>query len=331
MYEPGKRGHLFIINPKSFPRKGELQDFVARLEGYFRSNRIPGLLYHVSRYPRDAISVVRKYLGLAGQDTTVRVYAAGGDGITFDCLNGLVGMPNAELAIMPFGGGSDFVRAFGEEYYGRFRDVALQVSAPAIPTDIIHCGNNYALNFCTVGQESAAVIRTTPLSKRFERIRFMFPGLASLFYTLGGIAAVFDKSLCGQRYEIQADGLDYSGRYNAINVANGPCYGSGKSPVATAVPDDGFLDMLVTRKLGSLKTLGIMPGYLRGKYYKYPKTCFLRRVKKITIRSESPLLVNMDGETFFDSRVTIELIPRAIKIAAVDNLAYRRRAEFRET
>jgi diacylglycerol kinase family enzyme len=331
MNDHGKREHFFIVNPKSFPRKGEMDAFISGVEKYFRDNRVSGLFYHVSRYPRDAISVIRKYLGLAGPDTTVRVYAAGGDGITFDCLNGIVGLPNAELAIMPFGGGSDFVRAFGGEYYDRFRDVALQVTAPAIPTDIIHCGNNYSLNFCTVGMETAAVIRTIPLNKRFEKVRLMFPGITSLFYTLGGVAAAFDKNICGQRYDLQADGTDYSGRYNAINVANGPCYGSGKSPVATAVPDDGFLDMLVTRKMGTLKTLGVMPGYLRGKYYKFPKTCFLRRVKKITIRSESPLLVNMDGEIFFDSRVTIELIPRAIKIAAVDNLAYRRRAEFRET
>jgi diacylglycerol kinase family enzyme len=331
MYEPGKRGHLFIINPRSFPRKGELRDFISHLEGHFRNNRIPGLLYHVSRYPRDAIGVVRKYLGLAGPETTVRVYAAGGDGIVFDCLNGLVGMPNAELAIMPFGGGSDFVRAFGEEYYNRFRDVALQVAAPVIPTDIIHCGNNYALNFCTVGQESAAVIKAIPLSKRFEWARTMFPGLTSLFYTLGGIAAAFDKSLNGQRYEIRADGLDYSGRYNDINVANGPCYGSGKNPVATAMPDDGLLDMLVVRKMGPFQVLRLMPHYLQGEYYKYPRACFLRRIKKITIRSESPLLVNMDGEAFFDSRITIEIIPQAIKMVSVDNLAYRRRAEFRET
>jgi diacylglycerol kinase family enzyme len=325
-----KREHFFIINPRSFPRKGEMEAFISGVEKHFRDNRVSGLFYHVSRYPRDAISVVRKYLGLAGPETTVRVYAVGGDGIVFDCLNGIVGLPNAELAIMPFGGGSDFVRAFGGEHYHAFRDTALQVTAPAIPTDIIHCGNNYALNFCTVGQESAAVIYAFPLNKRFEKARLMFPALTSLFYSLGGIAAAFDKTLHGQRYDLRADGTDYSGRYNDINVANGPFYGSGKTPVATAVPDDGFLDMLVVRNMGPLQVLRLMPRYLRGEYYKYPKACFLRRVKKITIRSESPLLVNMDGEAFFDSRLTIEIIPRAVKIAAVNNLAYQRRAEFRE-
>jgi diacylglycerol kinase family enzyme len=326
----GKREHFFIINPRSFPRKGEQEGIISQIESHFAANRIPGLFYHVSRYPRDAISVLRKYLSLTEPETVVRVYAVGGDGIVFDCLNGIVGLPNAELAILPYGGGSDFIRAFGDSHYEYFRDIKLQVEAPAIPTDIIHCGNNYALNFCSVGQESAAVMKAIPLNKRFEKIRLMFPGLHSLFYTLGGIAASFDKKLCGQHYELRADGLDFSGRYNNINVANGPCYGAGKSPVPTAVPDDGFLDMMLVRKLGPLKVLHFMPRYLRGDYYKYPKVFLLRRVKKITIRSEEPLLVNMDGEAFFDSRVTIEIIPRAVRIAAVNNAAYRQRAEFRE-
>jgi diacylglycerol kinase family enzyme len=330
MSEPNKREHLFIINPKSFRRKGELEGFISQAEDHFRDNRIPGLFYHVSRYPRDAISVIRKYLGVAGPAATVRVYAVGGDGIVFDCLNGIVGLPNAELAIMPFGGGSDFIRAFGDERYDSFRDIALQVAAPVIPTDIIHCGNNYALNFCAVGHESAAVMNAISLNKRFEKIRSMFPGLNSLFYTLGGIAAAFDKKVSGQRYDLRANGLDYSGRYNTINVANGPCYGMGKSPVTTAVPDDGLLDMMMARKTGPLKALLLMSRYFRGEYYKYPKTFLLRRVKKITIRSESPLLVNMDGEAFFDSRITIEIIPQAVKIAAVNNVSYRKRAEFHE-
>ncbi|MDR0720473.1 MAG: hypothetical protein LBF78_12620 [Treponema sp.] len=330
MDKDGKREHFFIINPRSFPRKGEQESIISHIEAYFAAKRVPGLFYHVSRYPRDAISVLRKYLSLTGPDTIVRVYAVGGDGITFDCLNGIVGLPNAELAILPYGGGSDFVRAFGEDYYEDFRNIQLQVEAPAIPTDIIHCGNNYALNFCTVGQESAAVMKILPLNKRFDKIRLMFPVLNSLFYILGGIAAAFDKKIIGQHYELRADGLDYSGQYNDINVANGPCYGAGKSPVATAVPDDGFLDMMVVRKLGPLKVLGLMSHYFRGEYYKYPKHCFLRRVKKITIRSEDPLLVNMDGEAFFDSRVTIEIIPHAVRIAAVNNLSYRRRMDFRE-
>jgi diacylglycerol kinase family enzyme len=330
MEQAGRREHFFIINPKSFPRKGEQEGIISHIESYFAVNRIPGLFYHVSRYPRDAISVLRKYLALTDSSTVVRVYAVGGDGIAFDCLNGIVGLPNAELAILPYGGGSDFVRAFGDDRYEEFRDIGLQVEAPVVPTDIIHCANNYALNYCTVGLEAAAVIRAMPLIKRFEKARTMFPSLTGFFYILGGIIEKFDKKISGQRYELRIDGDDFSGRYSIINVANGPCYGSGKTAVSTAVPDDGILDVLMTRKMNPFKMLRLQPAYLKGKFYQFPKYCFLRRAKKISIRSEVPLRVSLDGETFLDSHLTIEIVPQAVKIAAANNAAYQKRMEFRE-
>jgi diacylglycerol kinase family enzyme len=178
--------------------------------------------------------------------------------------------------------------------------------------------------------EAASVIKTLSLNRRFENARFRFPALNGFFYVLGGIATAFDRNITGQRYEIDADGEDISGAYNIINIANGPCYGSGKSAVTTAVPDDGVLDMILVKQVGAIQSIRLISDYLKGKYYKYPLLCSLRRVKKVSIRSESPLLVNLDGEAFFDSELTIEIIPKAVKIVAVNNLSYQRRAEYHE-
>jgi diacylglycerol kinase family enzyme len=303
---------------------------LSQIDAYFKKN--PGEEYtiHISRYPRDAVSVIRTRIGHIGTDRILRVYALGGDGIIFDCLNGIIGAPNTELALMPYGTGSDFIRSFGNEHYEEFRNIELQVTSPVISTDVIHCGNNCALNFCAVGLEAASVIRTLSLNRYFEKARFHFPVLNSLLYIIGGMVAAFDRDIIGQRYKIDADGEDVSGAYSIINIANGPCYGSGKSVVTTAVPDDGKLDMLMVREVGSLQILRLISEYFKGRYYKYPSLCSLRRVKKVSIRSEFPLLVNLDGEAFFDSELTIEIIPRAVKIVAVNNLIYRRRTEFHE-
>jgi diacylglycerol kinase family enzyme len=332
-----KRKHLFVINPRSFPLRQDLYRILSQIEGHFKKK--PGQEYdiHVSRYPRDAVGIVRKRIGAAIEsDRILRVYALGGDGIVFDCLNGLIGSPNAELALMPYGGGSDFVRAFGEEHYGQFRDIKLQTASPVIPTDVIHCGNNYALNnyalnFCAIGMEALSVMKIASLNRRFEKACSRFPFLNGLLYVIGGIAAAFDRDVIGQYYEIEADGEDRSGFYSLINIANSPCYGFGKSPVITAVPDDGKLDMLTTRQIDSFTILRYISDYLRGRYYKHPSIFTLKRVRKVSIRSESPLLVNLDGEAFVDSEFTIEIIPKAVKIVAVNNLAYRRKAEYHES
>jgi diacylglycerol kinase (ATP) len=147
-------------------------------------------------------------------------------------------------------------------------------------------------------------------------------------YSLGGALAAFDQNVIARRYEINADGIDLSGVYSIINIANGPCYGIGKSAVITAVPDDGFLDMMMVRALRPFKILRLMPDYLGGNYGKFPEIFFLRRVKKVFIRSEEPLLVNLDGEVFFDSDLTIEILPGAIKVGALNTPGYRKRAEF---
>jgi diacylglycerol kinase family enzyme len=93
-------------------------------------------------------------------ETPVRLYAVGGDGILFDCLNGLIGLPKSELAAVPYGHtNDDFMSAFGEGIRDVFRNIPLQAAVPFIATDILHYGGDYAMNLCIVGIESAALFK----------------------------------------------------------------------------------------------------------------------------------------------------------------------------
>jgi diacylglycerol kinase family enzyme len=314
--------HLFIINPKSFSQKADIKRFTTEVETYFKAKDNDNFFIHISRFPRDAIIVIKRHLMSVDPSTLVRVYAAGGAGVAFCCLNGIIGMPNAELALMPLGTGNDFVRAFGPEHYDDFRSIALQTAARAIPTDVIKCGGNYALNHCFVGMEASAVIHTVSLNERFEKLRRAFPPLNRIFLSLGGIEAAFDERVIAQKYEIIADGEDLSGEYNSINIANGRYYALGKISVPQAVPNDGFLDMLITKKASPLGTIAAASYYLRGLGEKFPGNSIYRRVKKITIRSGTPLFVNIDDELFFDTHLEVEIIPHAVSIVAVRALQY---------
>ncbi|AEF82185.1 diacylglycerol/lipid kinase family protein [Leadbettera azotonutricia] len=323
--------HLFIINPKSFPKKRKLQQVIAAIDAYFTGRKAGNLpredfFIHIEEFPRDSIIVIRKYMQNLEKETALRVYSIGGDGTSFCCLNGIMGLPNTDLAIMPHGTGNDFVRNFGEEHIAEFRDITLQTGAKGIPTDIIHCGDNYALSYCTIGMESAVIIGIQPWNKQFEKIRRRFNWINSAFIILGAIQVAFNKAVINQYYTINADGEDLSGSYALLNIANGPCYGIDKNAVITAVPDDGFLDMLLLKSISPLRILLMMGPYLKGEFAKYPKYFIWRRIKKVSINSESPLFVNMDGEAFFDSELTCEVVPGAVNIAAPNGLSYQRRA-----
>jgi diacylglycerol kinase family enzyme len=304
--------HLFIINPKSFSHKADITRFSAEVEAHFKAKDVDNFSIHISRFPRDAVIVIKRHLMSVDPSTLVRVYAVGGAGVAFSCLNGIIGMPNAELALLPFGTGNDFVRAFGPEHYEDFRSIACQTAARAIPTDLIKCDGNYALNHCFIGKEASAVIHTILLNKRFEKIRRAFPSFNRLFLFLGGIAAAFDKRIIAQQYEIIADGEDLSGEYNSINIANGRYYANGKTSVPQAVPDDGFLDMLISKNPSPLGVLAGARSSLR----------VYRRIKKVTIRSDTALFVNIDDELFFDTHLEVEVIPRAVSIVSVGALQY---------
>ncbi|MDR2089374.1 MAG: hypothetical protein LBP73_08475 [Clostridiales Family XIII bacterium] len=327
-----RRTHLFVVNPRSFRYAGGPDKLIAEIRACFQNNVQEEHHIHISRYPRDAVGVVRRFAASVQEGTIVRVYAVGGDGILFDCLNGIVGISNMELAAVPYGNTNDFVRSFGEGKTALFRDIAKQVSAGTVKTDIIYCGSNYAMNFCTVGVESASIMHTMRLTHAFDWLIRLSRRAVPILFIVGGIFGILDRRVREQEYSVSLDGLRTEGRYTTINIANGPCYGGDKSAVTSALPNDGALDILMLKsaKLSQLRILKIIPRYLRGGYYRYPELFRYRRVRKAEISSNTPILVNLDGEVFFDTNIAVEVIPQAIDVVAVDGLEYKRRSDARE-
>jgi diacylglycerol kinase family enzyme len=267
------------------------------------------------------------------REETVRVYSVGGDGILFDCLNGVINFKNIELAIVPYGITNNFLCAFGYRKEEFFRDLELQTIGEGIPTDVIRYGSNYALNFCAVGLEAAAVVRTSRISRFLEDamlpIRwFNFRYYASLYY-LGGFLMAMQKNIIERHYEITIDNREYKGYFRSINIANGPCYGGDKRPNMAAVPNDGLLDVLMGKSAGFFRSVGLFAPYLKGQHAQFPADFIWQQGKVVTIRSDGPMYINCDDEPFFDTNITVELVPGAVKVVAVKGLRYQEQEEDR--
>jgi diacylglycerol kinase family enzyme len=296
-----------------------MERLITDIEQYFKAPGAEDYHIHVSRYPRDGIIFVKKYLQQSSRP--VRVYSVGGDGITYDCLNGIIGFPKAELALMPYGEGIDFIRAFGENLFEEFRTLDLQVRSPSIGTDVIRCNNHYALNYCAVGLEAAAAVEAAALFESFRRLRRLLRPLNAPFSVLGGVLAMIDRKGVGT-FTLDADGEDLSGDYNNFVFANGPRVGITRSLMSATVPNDGILEMLGTPRIGLLKQIGY---YMQREFQKLPRNTLYRRVKKVSLRSDSPLYISLDGEVLYDSDITIEVVPAAVKVAAVNGREYKAR------
>jgi diacylglycerol kinase family enzyme len=308
--------HIFVINPHSFKAKREIETIISEITSCFFCEKTYAI--HVSRYPRDAIAIVNRFIS-CGEDETVRVYAIGGDGILFDCLNGMVGFKNAELTSVPYGNANDTVRAFGEGHTEKFRDIKNLIAAPSRPMDIISCGSNYALTELNIGIIGQTMITA---AKFFPKIphRFLKRHIG-LAYSVCAIGALLNKEIMNQSYKIFADGEDLSGSYCNIHVANGACNGGTLVPSPYAKPDDGILEIIMANTNNFFTVSKALSQYTSGKFEKFDFFIY-RRCKKLEVKSDAFLRLEMDGEGLVAHELNLEVIPGGIKFFAPEGLEF---------
>jgi len=319
--------HLFIINPKSFWKKTKQNQIVVRIHEFFKEKENPEYEIFVSRFPRDAAGFIPLFAQNLPESTTLRVYAVGGDGILFDCLNGIVGLENAELAAIPYGYTNNFIQGFSKNERFMFRALSRQYDAPVIPVDIMRCGKTYGLNYCVTGIEAEAVFYAEELRRRMEKghalSQWLGRRLYAQFYYMGALAAFSDKKLLQQHYEVEVDGERSVGAYQGFSIFNSPYYGGNLHPVNNAMPNDGILDMLTVQNWGFVRTLCAFPLYTRGFHTIFSRNFGLKQGKKISIRSDDTLRISIDGEIFYESELDVEILPAAIKFVDASGHGYK--------
>jgi len=315
--------HVFVFNPKTFRKQQwKMDNILDNIGQFFRTQEKSDFSIQVSRYRRNAIALIQKDVEKAGQDDTVRVYAIGGEGILYDCLNGIADLPNVELATVPYGEASDFLRWFGEGKDELFRDIpsVVQKGVP-IPTDIINWGVNYALCSCFIGLNAAAASKLREVQASSDS---GFSLLSRISTFLKNILLVFDRQIAAQQYEITIDGKDFSGNYSLIHIANGPFYAGKLTGLSKAMPDDGLLDVALVKASGPLRTMWTLGRYSRGKV---SSNCVILHAKEIKVKSEKQMWILMDDEHMHDTEVDIKIIPHAVQMITMDNLSYQKLQE----
>ncbi|MDR2434838.1 MAG: hypothetical protein LBD47_09760 [Treponema sp.] len=319
--------HLLILNPKSFWHTWKQEAVLARIHEFFKITGADNYVVHISRFPRDATGFIRRFMRELPPGTPLRVYAIGGDGILFDCLNGIAGLPNVELAALPYGHVNSFIWGFGRQNWPLFRDIARQFTAPTVPMDIMYCGDTYAFNSCTVGIEAQAVLNIERLRNSMREgeqfTRWLGRRLYTAIFYAGAIAACFNKEVY-RHYEIDIDGEDLSGSYRSILIANGPYYGGNKSPASAAMPNDGMMDIILTRSRNPLRAAVLIPFYLKGRQQQFPGDFMLKRGRKIRISSAELFLSACDGVIFYRKIFSVELMSGALRFVDAARQGYRR-------
>jgi len=124
-----------------------------------------------------------------------------------------------------------------------------------------------------------------------------------------------------QDYSIKMDGVDVSGKYSNIHVANIPCDGGVNVPSPYSVPDDGDLEVIFIRPVSKLDLVRRISDRNKG-YFEKHDIFIYDKCRSMDIESEDPLCVQMDGEAFFTRDIKLKIIPNGIKFFAPEGFDF---------
>jgi diacylglycerol kinase (ATP) len=238
------------------------------------------------------------------------VVAVGGDGTVNEVAAGIVGNSGVELAVIPRGTGVDFVRTYGiprkldgaveVALHGRTREIdAGRVGYRAWSGE---AGEAWFFNAAGVGMSGAVAKRTNESTKALG-------GKVSYLWSTLAVFARWRNT----EVRVSVDGEIRGGRMNEIVVANGRYLGGGMMLCPEASPDDGLFDVLLIGDITKRDLVQTLPKIYRGTHLPHPKAELLRGTV-VSVDSDQPLPVQLDGEQPGTTPVRFELVPRALRL-----------------
>ena len=233
-----------------------------------------------------------------------------------------------QLHIWTAGSGNDFLRTYGTRE--EFTDLDAQLAGGEVTIDTMQTNLGLSATICAAGLD-AQVAYGIP---KFRRIPLCGGEMA---YALSIV-----EQLCGQigrKIEYDIDGEKLTVDCLMCAICNGKAYGGGFLAAPEAVPDDGWMDVVIIRKVGRLTIAKLLGMYKRGGHFVHgqlteqAKPYFIyRRAKQVTLRpvdGRGPIVATADGECAPCDRVEIALHPQSARIL-LPKAAYERFCAQRE-
>ena len=299
--------HLFIINPAAGSRD-RTKEYSVTIHDICSAR---GLDYRieVSKAPGECTRIARE---AARTGEAVRIYACGGDGTLNEGAAGAAGYPNAAVTVFSGGSGNDFVKLFNEPK--AFFDLERLLDAEVAEFDMIRCNGDLALNICSVGLDArigtdVASYKRIPLLQGFRAY-----AASTVVNVVKGIA---------EHYIVEVNGETIDDEHTFVCVCNGRYYGGGFNPVPEADPADGWLDVLLVKKVSRVQVPVVIGKYKDGRYAELPQLVRHLRTKELKIRCDKASPINLDGELRMAQVVDFKLADEKLRFFYPKGLVWR--------
>lgn len=306
---------LFIINPES--ARGRTRQRWAEARAEFVSLAIDFTEHFTSR-AGEATEVTREAL----KSGVTTVVAVGGDGTLSEVVNGYFdneGNPvnrRAAVGVLASGTGSDFNRSLGLK--SQSAAIAALISRRASTLDAARIvyrdkeGARASRSFINIasfglgGDVSAFVNGWRNSWPRWVSGQARFA--AAAVRALERYKNVAVKLRLDDEREIEINS-------NLIIVANGKFGGAGMNLAPHAALDDGLFDVIITDSATRLDVIRELPRIRRGGYLSNPKVTELR-AQQVSITTDQPMAIDVDGEMVGHTPAQLTLLPKAIRFLA---------------
>lgn len=298
---------LFVVNP--IAAGGKTEGEWPEIEKELRSLGLD-FDHHVTEAPGQATDIARR--GVAqGYEMVV---AVGGDGTVNEVVNGLMEpggtQARATLGVVITGRGSDFARTIGVP--SDWGEACARLTGQRTMTvdlglvEFESGGERRTRYFVNVGGGGF----DGEVAHRANRApNFMggtIPYLSSLVTTL---FAYRNKAV-----ELTLDDQEpISMVANSVVVANCQYFGGGMRVAPDADPNDGLFDVIVIGDIDKMEFLMTVPKVYDGSHITHPQVDTYR-AKRVEVRSEEPLLLQVEGEVCGHTPLKFEIIPAALEI-----------------
>jgi YegS/Rv2252/BmrU family lipid kinase len=266
-----------------------------------------------TRAPNEAMRLAE---GAAERCSTVIV--AGGDGTVHEVVNGLMRVPVAvrpALGVLPLGSGDDYAKMLPPLSPGAPRPHwRTAVAAIALGRTRAHdvgviCDGEGGECFFANGMD---VGFGAHVARNIAGVPRWVTGLGAY------LTAIAQTMLRYPTLEVRLqfdDEEPFAHRSTIAAVMNGRCFGGSFWACPEARADDGLLDVLLADVVGRTQILHLVPRLMRGTHVGEPVLRMLR-VRRLVIESQTPLIVEADGELpLLDGRrLEIEVVPQALRV-----------------
>lgn len=294
---------VFIVNPKA-GKKNNIESLTERIKAAAEKLEADVEIYK-TKAVGDAAVFVREFCEKHGK---ARFIACGGDGTLGEVVNGAVLFDGAEVGVMPFGTGNDFVKNFD----GDFSDIESQITSESEKCDIIKYTakiaegerTGYCANMFNIGFDCNVVDAMENIKKKT-----VFSG--PLAYFLGIFTTLVKKK--GANLEIELDGkAAHSGKLLLTSIANGCFCGGGVKSNPLASVHDGLMNVNIINDVSRLRFITLLPYYMKGTHLQLKgieKIISNVGCKKIVIRPiDGEMRLCTDGEITSAGETTFEIL-----------------------